>query len=77
VHQDVPLTFRGKTEAEKFLLGWDTLNNNEPFWEVYATADLVADMKDAGFPPENTWVGNLPATPGSLPWFVACGWMPA
>ena len=77
VHQDVPLSFRGKTEAEKFLLGWDTLNNNAPFWEVYATADLVADMKDAGFPPENTWVGNLPATPGSLPWFVACGWMPA
>ena len=77
VHQDVPLTFRGKSEFEKFHLGWDTLNNNEPFWEVYATADLVADMKAAGFPAENTWVGNLPATPGSLPWFVACGWIPA
>ena len=77
VHQDVPLTFRGKNEFEKFHLGWDTLNNNEPFWEVYATADLVADMKAAGFPPENTWVGNLPAAPGSLPWFVACGWIPA
>jgi SAM-dependent methyltransferase len=76
VHQDVPLTFRGKSEFEKFHLGWDTLNNNEPFWEVYANADLVADMKAAGFPPEHTWVGNLPAAPGSLPWFVAVGWKP-
>ncbi len=76
VHQDVPLTFRGKSEFEKFHLGWDTLNNNEPFWEVYANADLVADMKAAGFPPEHTWVGNLPAAPGSLPWFVAAGWKP-
>lgn len=77
IHQDVPLTFRGKTEFQKFDLGWDSHSNNEPFWEVYANADLVADMKAAGFPTENTWVGNLPAAPGSLPWFVACGWMPA
>lgn len=77
VHQDVPLTFRGKTEFQKFDLGWDSHSNNEPYWEVYANADLVADMKAAGFPPENTWVGNLPAAPGSLPWFVACGWIPA
>jgi SAM-dependent methyltransferase len=77
VHQDVPLRFAGLSEFQKFDFSWDTLNNNEPFWEVYANADLLADMKDAGFAPERIHVGSLTAAPGSLPWFVAAGWVPA
>lgn len=74
VHQDVPLRFANLTEFQKFDLSWDTLNNNEPYWEVYATADLADDMQTAGIPAANTHVGSLPKREGSLPWFVAAAW---
>ncbi len=77
VHQDVPLRFAGLSEFQKFDYSWDTLNNNEPYWEVYANADLLADMQGAGFAPDCVHVGSLAAAPGSLPWFVAAGWLPA
>lgn len=74
IHQDVPLRFAGLSEFKKFDMSWDTLNNNEPFWEVYANADLLPELLDAGFDSECTHVGSLPASTGSLPWFVACAW---
>jgi ubiquinone/menaquinone biosynthesis C-methylase UbiE len=74
VHQDVPLRFAGLSEFQKFDFSWDTLNNNEPFWEVYANADLARDMQHAGIPTDHTHVGSLPKTEGSLPWFVAAAW---
>lgn len=77
VHQDVPLRFAGLSEFQKFEMSWDTLNNNEPFWEVYANADLSADMRDAGIPEDRTLVGSLPAAQGSLPWFIAACSKPA
>ncbi|MBV6416541.1 MAG: Ubiquinone/menaquinone biosynthesis C-methyltransferase UbiE [Steroidobacteraceae bacterium] len=77
VHQDVPLRFAGLSAFRKFELSWDTRNNNEPFWEVYANADLAADMAAAGIPADRTWVGHLPQTEGSLPWFAAAGSRPA
>jgi ubiquinone/menaquinone biosynthesis C-methylase UbiE len=77
VHQDVPLRFHGLDEFQKFEMSWDTLNNNEPFWEVYANADLAKDMAGVGIPAAQTHVGSLPQVQGSLPWFVACCWKPA
>jgi SAM-dependent methyltransferase len=74
VHQDVPLRFANRSEFEKFEMSWDTLNNNEPFWEVYANADLAADLRAAGIPEAQTHVGHLPQAAGSLPWYVACFW---
>jgi ribosomal protein L11 methylase PrmA len=71
VHQDVPLRFEKLTEPQKFDFSWDTLNNNEPYWEVYAGADLRSDMLAAGIPEDRLYVGQLPQAPGSLPWFVA------
>ena len=76
VHQDVPLRFAGLPEFRKFELSWDTANNNEPYWEVYASADLAADMATAGIPASLTWTGNLPQAEGSLPWYVAAGAKP-
>jgi SAM-dependent methyltransferase len=70
VHQDVPLRFSGRSEFEKFELSWDQRHNGEPYWEVYANADLEADLRAAGFPPESIYVGHLEARSGSLPWFV-------
>ncbi|MFO1427822.1 MAG: class I SAM-dependent methyltransferase [Steroidobacteraceae bacterium] len=77
VHQDVPLRFAGLSEFQKFEMSWDTLHNNEPFWEAYGNADLHADLLAAGFPEESIHVGHLPAAQGSLPWFVACASKPA
>lgn len=77
IHQDIPLRFAGLPESRKFDLSWDTRHNNEPYWEVYANADLQADLLAAGFAAPDTIVGNLPATQGSLPWYVACAWKPA
>jgi ubiquinone/menaquinone biosynthesis C-methylase UbiE len=77
VHQDVPLQFTGLTEFQKFEYSWDTTNNNEPYWEVYANADLAEDARLAAIPPESVYVGNLPAAPGTLPWFVCLLTKPA
>lgn len=77
VHQDVPLRFAGLSEFKKWELSWDTLHNNEPYWEVYANADLHSDLIAAGFTVDQVHVGSLPARTGTLPWFVACAWMPA
>jgi len=74
VHQDVPLRFAGLSEFKKFELSWDTLNNNEPYWEAYANADLLPELRSAGFAAECVHVGSLPARAGTLPWFVACAW---
>lgn len=77
VHQDVPLRFETLSEFQKFERSWDTLNNNEPYWEVYAGADLPADLQAAGVPLDRVFVGHLPAAQGSLPWFVAAGSKPS
>lgn len=76
VHQDVPLRFQGLSEFRKFEMSWDTLNNNEPYWEVYANADLAPELLAAGFADDCIHVGSLPAREGTLPWFVACAWKP-
>lgn len=77
VHQDIPLRFAGLSEFKKWELSWDTLHNNEPYWEVYANADLQGDLIAAGFSVDQLHVGSLPAQVGTLPWFVACAWQPA
>lgn len=76
VHQDIPLRYQGLSEFRKFEMSWDTLNNNEPYWEVYANADLEPELLAAGFPRDCIHVGSLPAREGTLPWFVACAWRP-
>ena len=77
VHQDVPLRFQGLPEFKKFELSWDTLHNNEPYWEVYANADLAPELLAAGFAQDCIHVGSLPANQGTLPWFIACAWRTA
>lgn len=77
VHQDVPLRFEGLDEFSRFELSWDSLYNNEPYWEVYATADLRADLEAAGFAADTIHVGHLPKSEGSLPWYVGTARKPA
>jgi len=77
IHQDVPLRFEGLDEFTKFDLSWDAMYNNEPYWEVYANADVRADLEAAGFPVDSIHVGHLPKREGSLPWYVGTARKPA
>lgn len=77
IHQDVPLRFEGLDEFAKFELSWDSMYNNEPYWEVYANADLRADLEAAGFSADTIHVGHLPRREGSLPWYVGTAFKPA
>ena len=70
VHQDVPLRFAKLDDYDRFEYSWDTKNNNEPFWEAYANADLAGALRDAGFAAEDVHEGHLSPVAGSLPWFV-------
>ncbi len=71
VHQDVPLRFANLSQYERFEYSWDTKNNNEPFWEAYANADVAGALLRAGFAAADVYEGQLAAASGSLPWFVA------
>lgn len=71
VHQDVPLRYSELDEFMRFERGWDLKNNNEPFWEAYATNDPEALLIAAGFAPESIFVGKAPQIDETISWFVA------
>lgn len=77
IHQDIPLQFAKLDEFQKFEYSWDTRNNNEPYWEAYANADLEQDLVRAAVPAAHAATGNLPRANGSLPWFIVSGRKPA
>ncbi len=71
VHQDVPLRFESLDAFDRFERSWDLHNNNEPFWEAYATNDPRRMLVDAGFAPDDVFVDMVPQLDGSIAWFVA------
>lgn len=61
-HADLPL-FQGLAPYDAFILDWDALNNNEPFWTTLREMDPVALMTGAGFAEAavtQTWVARDP-----------------
>lgn len=56
---------------------WDTHFNGERHWGTYATADLVADMAAAGFPPESVVEHDLDSIHGSNRWYAISARKPA
>lgn len=61
-HADMPL-FQGLAPYDAFILDWDSLNNNEPFWTTLREMDPEALMTGAGFAGSNvtqTWVARDP-----------------
>ena len=71
VHQDVPLRYSEKDEFGKFESGWDLKNNNEPYWEAYATNDPVQMFRDAGFPAETISTCKYEQLDKTISWFVS------
>lgn len=53
LHVEVPI--RPTDAFDRFLAGWDSQHNNEPFWGTLADTDLKAVAVEAGFAPETVF----------------------
>jgi SAM-dependent methyltransferase len=72
IHQDVPI--RGdRTLFERYMFSWETRNNNEPFWQVFAEADVPAMMEAGGFEPDRIEETLVPKLDGPGAWYVVMG----
>ena len=76
IHQDVPLRYAEKDAFGRFESGWDLKNNNEPYWEAYATNDPLQMFLDAGFPRDAIWTGKFEQLDKTVAWFVSCARKP-
>jgi SAM-dependent methyltransferase len=70
IHQDVPI--RGKrTLFERYMFDWETRYNNEPFWQVFADADVPRLLAQAGFAPAAVTETQVPRLDGPGTWYLA------
>jgi len=77
LHQDVPLRYSERDAFGQFEGSWDLRNNNEPYWEVYATNDPQRMFEEAGFEVSSIWVGKYAQLDKSISWFVCCAQKPS
>jgi len=59
LHVEVPV--RRTDPFDQFLVNWDSLNNNEPFWSTLGEMDLVGPALDAGFPRDGIFEAVIPS----------------
>lgn len=72
IHQDVPI--RGEcTLLKRYLFAWETRYNNEPFWEVFAEADVPGVARQAGFKPAEITETHLQRVDGPGAWYIVVG----
>jgi SAM-dependent methyltransferase len=72
VHQDVPI--RGdRSLFERYMFAWETKYNNEPFWELFAAADVPRMLAQAGFAADAIEETHLKRVDGPGSWYVALG----
>jgi SAM-dependent methyltransferase len=70
VHQDVPI--RGdRSLLERYMFAWESKYNNEPFWEVFAAADVPRMLSQAGFAAGAIEETHLKRVDGPGSWYVA------
>ncbi|WP_157219101.1 class I SAM-dependent methyltransferase [Flavisphingomonas formosensis] len=75
IFQDVDTRF-APTEVHRVEKNWDTAFNGEIFWQVYNEADLVADMRAAGFAETGLREHNVSAVSNINRWYVISGRKP-
>ena len=69
VHQDVPI--RGaRSLFERYMFDWETRYNNEPFWQVFAQADVRHLLERAGFARDAISETELPKLDGPGNWYL-------
>ena len=76
IHQDVAIRSL-PTVVEQVERNWDTHFNGEAHWSTYQNADLVADMKAAGFADGDIVEHDLPAIHGANRWYAISACRPA
>lgn len=76
MHQDVAIQNATRTLFEQVERAWDVEFNNEPFWEAYADADIVSEMRAAGFDEEGARALALPKISGPGHWYAVYGHKP-
>lgn len=69
VHQDIAIRNPPDT-VHRVERAWDTRFNNEVHWSTYVSADLVVDMRRAGFAPEDILEHDLAAVQGANRWYA-------
>lgn len=76
IHQDVAI--RGlPTLVQQVERDWDTHFNGEAHWNTYQNADLVADLRAAGFAGSEIVEHDLPAIHGANRWYAISARKPA
>ena len=55
---------------------WDTHFNGERFWRTYNDADLMSDMRGAGFAPDDLAEHDMAAVSGINRWYIISGRKP-
>jgi len=71
MHLDVNIRYDEYSPWMQFHRGWDQINNNEPYWRIYATNKPSEMLIDAGFAPDDVWEGKFQQLDKSLHWFIA------
>lgn len=72
VHQDVPIR-AAPTEVHRIERGWDEKFNGEIFWNAYASDNLAADMRLAGFAPDEIAETRIEKIAGAGGWYLLTG----
>lgn len=75
IFQDVDTRF-APSEVHKVEKNWDTAFNGELFWKTYNDADLLHDMREAGFDPANIREHAAEAVSNINRWYVISGTKP-
>lgn len=68
--QDVPVAYARMSPIEQFISGWQTEHNHEPHWDAYATCDVPALLREAGFAKERINEARLARFAGPGVWYV-------
>ena len=69
--QDVPVAYAQMPPIEQCISGWQTEHNHEPHWDAYATCDVPALLREAGFAAERISEARLARVAGPGVWYVA------
>lgn len=75
IFQDVDTRF-APTDVHRVEKNWDTGFNGELFWKTYNDADLLADMRAAGFAEGTIEEHNVSAVSNLNRWYVISGGKP-
>ncbi len=67
---EVPWRLKKENPFDRAIASWQTVNNDEPYWDMMLDTDLVALARNAGFKPERIEETGAPMLYGPRTWYV-------